>query len=77
MPVPQPRSQGHHEDNGATACSEVPQGQRLDMLAGPIYTDLTSPPNSLQTAGSKMQAIPTGKGTRQSSPHIYGICLSK
>ena len=36
-----------------------------------------SPPSSLHTAGSKMQAIPTGKGTRQSSPNIYGVCLSK
>ena len=38
------------------------------MLAGPIYTDIPIPPSSLQTAGSKMQAIQQAKA--QGRPHL-------
>ena len=77
MPDPQPRDQGFHEAYNTTTRSEVPRGQRLDPLTRPIHRDVPIPPSSLHTAGSKMRAVPTGKGTRQSTPDIYGICLSK
>ena len=48
--------------------------QRLDTIAGPVYIDVLIPPSTLQTAGSKVSNV---NSTRQSSPNISSICLSK